>query len=632
MKLASHSPVLLSALIEVSSKSFTPDLFREMNRFSDQWVKFAGGRQALLDLVVHLILYTEDSAEYIMNLLLDTTRHPDKVVAATAEEILELLIKELDVSVRVNSAKIPLLDCILKNLDGMLSSLISDEELRVSTSVTIFSLIGQHHPNILADCVSYILLRSTNDDHLASVVKLTQGYKASDILSPAIVLSLGGDRCKDPIPPNLFWINLSKLLKWEASGTLTSLPMQEAVWANLVAITELLYSNEDVEVAHSMAEVTKRAVLGSKSQPSIHLIMTLVQATVTYFYICLTHSVGLEQLKGLRVVNSLLSKLSQSSQAGRAMAFRELLESALFKAPSVLFGAVPEPTKRLIQPASNLLMDNHKHGISILLTQRHSSVFHAGVIGNGKRKMAPSCPTPADTVVENTHLLIMALKACCSNENPQGALDAVISMALLLVELISPDVMYNGLPWPEEEFCKVTVERDLYIRRVFDNVPLLWSLLAYIAYHRPALCYCSVLLRALIATLLGQWTSVGQQGQKAGQCKSLASTTMKVLQLMSLSQLLPPPLSALGNVIEHLPPNQVVLVLRDCVWNYMRDHVPSPALFSRDSNGAMWRDPSTSRPPKQYTETLRLVMLKNISSLGPLYNTLFVQEDIMDED
>ena len=27
-------------------------------------------------------------------------------------------------------------------------------------------------------------------------------------------------------------------------------------------------------------------------------------------------------------------------------------------------------------------------------------------------------------------------------------------LALLLVELVSPDVMYNGLPWPEEDFTR----------------------------------------------------------------------------------------------------------------------------------------------------------------------------------
>ena len=27
-------------------------------------------------------------------------------------------------------------------------------------------------------------------------------------------------------------------------------------------------------------------------------------------------------------------------------------------------------------------------------------------------------------------------------------------LAILLVDLVSPDVMYNGLPWPEEEFTR----------------------------------------------------------------------------------------------------------------------------------------------------------------------------------
>jgi hypothetical protein len=38
------------------------------------------------------------------------------------------------------------------------------------------------------------------------------------------------------------------------------------------------------------------------------------------------------------------------------------------------------------------------------------------------------------------------------------SLDSVTAVSLLLVELISPDVMYNGLPWPEEEFCKVHLQ------------------------------------------------------------------------------------------------------------------------------------------------------------------------------
>ena len=33
-------------------------------------------------------------------------------------------------------------------------------------------------------------------------------------------------------------------------------------------------------------------------------------------------------------------------------------------------------------------------------------------------------------------------------------------VAILMVELVTPDVIYNAIvPWPEEEFMKITVER-----------------------------------------------------------------------------------------------------------------------------------------------------------------------------
>jgi integrator complex subunit 5 len=59
--------------------------------------------------------------------------------------------------------------------------------------------------------------------------------------------------------------------------------------------------------------------------------------------------------------------------------------------------------------------------------------------------------------------------------------------------------MYNGLPWPDEEFSRVTVERDLKICNTMRNHPILWKLLWGLAESRPALCYCSVILRATLA-------------------------------------------------------------------------------------------------------------------------------------
>lgn len=55
----------------------------------------------------------------------------------------------------------------------------------------------------------------------------------------------------------------------------------------------------------------------------------------------------------------------------------------------------------------------------------------------------------------------------------------------------------------------------------------------------------------------------------------------------------------------------------------MRDHVPAPDLFASDPHGNVWRDSTQDVPGPQYTETLRLIMLANIESLGVLYAQLF---------
>lgn len=98
---------------------------------------------------------------------------------------------------------------------------------------------------------------------------------------------------------------------------------------------------------------------------------------------------------------------------------------------------------------------------------------------------------------------------------------------------------------------KVTIERDLSIRKAFDNTPVLWTLLKFVAIHRPALCYCSVLLRAITATLIAQWSSVSQ-GRSLKQDVQLVNTSVTLLEVLSLGQLLPPPLSGIRDIIPHL--------------------------------------------------------------------------------
>lgn len=92
---------------------------------------------------------------------------------------------------------------------------------------------------------------------------------------------------------------------------------------------------------------------------------------------------------------------------------------------------------------------------------------------------------------------------------------------------------------------QVTVERDLQIRRSFKEVPVLWTLLKLTAWYRPALAYCSVLLRGIGATVMANWN---------------AMEGISLANVMALGQLLPPPLVSITDMLSILEPHQVCFI------------------------------------------------------------------------
>ncbi|XP_049286209.1 integrator complex subunit 5 [Anopheles funestus] len=361
--------------------------------------------------------------------------------------------------------------------------------------------------------------------------------------------------------------------------------------------------------------------------------LKLSQLLVKYFFYCLRLSSDGTSVpmgktpesldESLNRVYALLAKHCAHRKAARTAALRELLEGALFLYGN-LFGSQSESQAYSFDKPDDLLIGlNQKQGIA--LNASRATVLHAGIIGQGPKIPTKKAIGPAS---EMQNHLLNAIVACCQDVNDhQATIDGFSYVSLLLVEMISPDVMYNGLPWPEEDFIKVTMERDLQIQRTFRHSPILWSILGLVACYRPSLCYCSVLLRALCASALHQWRSKTAETLN-GQKTDLMYMTTKLLELMALAQLLPPPLSYLHIVLEYFDGPEIAYVLKECVWNYMKDHVPSPVLFVCDPTGFHWRDPLTSRPPVQYTNPLRNTMQKKLTKVGHLYYQMFVGPEL----
>lgn len=347
--------------------------------------------------------------------------------------------------------------------------------------------------------------------------------------------------------------------------------------------------------------------------------------TIKYFFWCLTECDEITRAKVTDRCYNLLSKQCFGRKGIRSAALRDLLEGALFLYPN-LFGAplhIAEKSHIYHKKDESLLKLNQKQGISLNVSR--SSILHSGVIGCGVPKVSqPWNPDGLDGDIKNIYL--KAIVACCSCGDEGGAngykltSEGFCQLSHLLVELVSSDVMYNGIAWPEEEFTRVTIERDLLIRRTFKDCPILWSIMGLVAVHKQPLNNCSVFLRAICASVMHHWRAKSTE-TISGTNSELMFFTVKLLELLSLGQMLPSPLSYLYIVVQHLEPNEIAYVLKECVWNYMVAHGPSVL----NSEGFEIHQPLPKGPPaEQFVDPLRNTMQKKLSTLGNLYYQMFI--------
>ncbi|CAD6993473.1 integrator complex subunit 5 [Ceratitis capitata] len=382
-------------------------------------------------------------------------------------------------------------------------------------------------------------------------------------------------------------------------------------------------------LAHTIIDLLNTIEAGLKgSVMRTTEVLKLSILSIKYFFLALTEKSPITRSAAVNRAYLLLARQCSARKAARTACIRELVEGALFYY-GYLFGQYEEPEVDQLEIPEHemVLLQNQRHTLG---PNANRTVLHAGVIGRGLRPGLAS-NAQKEYPAEMQTLLLKALDACCTVADKQNSVEGYSMISLLLVEMVSTDVMYNGLPFPDEEFTKVTMERDLMIRRAFSTSPVLWALLGFIAAHRPALCFSSVLLRAMCATCLHQWRAKNvNKFQPFDPNDELMVCTQKLLQLLAMGQLLPPPLSNLHVIIKHFEPPEIALLLKECIWNYLKDHVPSPALFHLDSNELHWRNPNMSKIPPQYVDTLRNLMQKKLTKLGQHYYQMFIMPELND--
>lgn len=400
----------------------------------------------------------------------------------------------------------------------------------------------------------------------------------------------------------------------------------ESASAHLSDLAPLLLHPEE-EVAEAAASLLAICPFPPEALSPSQLL-GLVRAGVHRFFA----SLRLHGPPGVASASQLLLRLSQTCPAGLKAVLQLLVEGALHRGNTELFGGEVDGDNETLSivtaplASASLLDTNRRHTAAVPGPGGIWSVFHAGVIGRGLKPPKFVQSRNQQEVIYNTQSLLSLLVHCCSAPGGTECVacwgastlspEAAKAVAVTLVESVCPDAAGAELAWPPEEHARATVERDLRIGRRFREQPLLFELLKLVAAAPPALCYCSVLLRGLLAALLGHWEASRHPDTTHSPWHLEASCTL--VAVMAEGSLLPPALGNMHEVFSQLAPFEVRLLLLS-VWGFLREHGPLPQKFIFQSErGRFIRDFSREGGGEggPHLAVLHSVLHRNIDRLG----------------
>ncbi|CAG2205370.1 INTS5 [Mytilus edulis] len=274
---------------------------------------------------------------------------------------------------------------------------------------------------------------------------------------------------------------------------------------------------------------------------------------------------------------------------------RFFIEALFTKEISVLFGGKIDPSSLASEKDTytKLKEENMKHGLSLTLPRSHSSVFHAGVIGKGLKPRTHVQVLKQPQVVRNKQCLVELLAACSvtaqgpeevhtpmetDNMFPVRKRRSTLSAELcrmvgsLITELATPDVLYNNRFWPEEDSIRITVERDLFVWKIFEDNQVLWDVFDLYSSSPLAMCRCSPVLKSITASLMNYFESCRQK--QASHSPRQMEACCKLVRCLSKSRLLPTPLKFISELFPLVTSYEAYLLLVE-MWKYIKENPPT---------------------------------------------------------
>ncbi|XP_078605288.1 integrator complex subunit 5-like [Branchiostoma floridae x Branchiostoma japonicum] len=655
LELATMSPMLLRVITTELVDSLSADVLNQLARQLSKG-RSKADMEGLISLVVHLITKTGSGCQKVLKFLLDTACPVDgkgevpldPAVQHTCTVILNTLVADLQKLVfgraqQGDITEILFLSELQAHRTHLCQEMLSVNGSRQWWLVQILRLLGCHlGESCAADIVTFNLQHAQSQQQLGLLLELLEGFQCClpDVTGAAVC------RCMDSLQTGTLnntqasrlLANIVHLLKSEDMGKRHfRWQLQEAILLHLQPMTSQL-EHSCLQVAAKAMQI--QAIVGLPAKPTTPALIHTCLAAVRCFFRVL-HDTDLEEkITVIQYCKVYLSHLC-GVQLGQTLVIRHLVKGMLDKENAVLFGAKVKDYSSAdsSEGQSSLLQQNIQLGRSSTPT-----VFHAGVIGKGLRPKPDAKQLPSDQVTGSCQAVLDVLYTCTLHEHHHASIpkheedrmdtsDSRVerrrisssgsrTLALLVVELVCPDVIQAPTDWPDEEFTKYTVERDLHITRKFKEHPILWDILKMVAEGKTALCHCAILLSSVISTLITHWE--GSRSSVTADTPWHLQASCKALECMGEAHLLPAPLGYVSELFHIVTPYEVALLLRE-VWKFMVENPPSPELYSmRDITGRPIRffNPDLVR---KHLAVVLSILHSNIPKLGHLYSRFQLQ-------
>ncbi|XP_053133643.1 integrator complex subunit 5 [Hemicordylus capensis] len=649
LQLAVMSPALLGTISAELVDSLKPGVLNQLHQH------FAAlPREELenvVSIVVHLICQTAGGAYRTLQFLVNTAMPASVIttpglavhdsVREACDRVIQLLLLNLQKLVYNRGAAslaeapprpVPFLDELKGRVRELCVETLRLERKRFLWQHQLLVLLSVYcSPSCASEALCCLLTLAKSQEELSLATQLYAVLSScmSDLLPATVqtcVCQIHAGGLSEQHTAQLLQ-NLALATQWEGEGpgpASVSQQLSQAVSAHLYDFGQLLLHRHP-QVAQAASLLLSVCPAPRAIRPA-HLFF-LVRAAVHHFFLVLRS----QNPTGISYGSRLLCCLSGASPMASKAILQHLVEGSLHPGNAELFGGLVEPpaagSDAGLEGAQLSLLDiNRRFMAAVNFSGSVWSVFHAGVIGRGLKPPHAPHQRELEEISHNIQLFLSLLLRCCG-AGPCGpeasqrvtmavSPEAAKTVAVVLVETVCPDVTNSELTWPPEEHTRSTVERDIQVGRSFRDNPLLFQLLSLVAAGRPALCYCSVLLRGLLATLMAHWEASREGDTTSSPWHLQASCAL--VACMGEGQLLPPVLSNMHEIFDQLAPFEVHLLLLS-VWDYVHDNSPLPQKFTFDaSTGLFFRDFSRDTDVGKYLCVLHSVLHKNIGRLGLL--------------